>query len=250
MARLELSRKMPSVESTAERDPGKAKSGNRLVAAVLVVCATALVACGSDSETDVEPEKMPAPNAGVYSGTFPCDGCPGIPTTLWLRSDRNYFLEQIYRADGAPEPVTSLGRWTWHAETETLELRGAGPLRVFDRPDLQSLVMQTASPLEHRVTRDPMRGNFDAIITLEGTIDLRSEGTTFSECVTGMRIPLLRGGDYSSFARQYRHVAPPGSPAFVEFEARFRWGDDGAPDAVAIHNFLTVRENGRCRTPR
>ena len=250
MARLELSKKTLSVESTSIRDTEKAKFGNRLVAAGLIVCIAALAACGSDSETEGEPEKLPAPNVGVYSGTFPCDGCPGIPTTIWLRDDGNYFLEQIYQADGATESVTSLGRWTWHTESETLELRGAGPHRVFVRTDRQTLVMQTPSPLEHQVTRSSAPRKFDGTITLEGTISTNSQVDTFSECITGMRIPVSRGGDYASFARQYRRVAAPGSPVFVEFEGKFRWRDDGAPDAIAMQRFATVRTDGRCRASR
>ena len=235
------------MDSTAKRDSGKACSGDALAASIVIACAAVLTACGSDSEPAQEPDRLPPPSAGAYTGTFPCDGCPGIPTTIWLHANGSYFLEQIYQTDGARESVTSLGRWTWQRDTETLELRGAGPPRVFDRPERRSLVMQTASPLEHRVTHNPTRGDFDATITLEGTIEPRPDGATFTECVTGMEVPLLRGGDYSSFARQYRHVAPPGSPAFVEFDAQFRWRDDGTLDAVIIQNFLTVRENGRCR---
>ena len=158
-------------------------------------------------------------------------------------------MEQVYQADGAPEPVTSLGRWTWRADTETLELRGAGPARVFDRPDMRSLVMQTPSPLEHRLTRDSKRPSFGATIMLTGTINTGTQTDAFSECITGMQVPVSRGGDYSSFARQYRRAAAPGSPVFVEFLGEIRWRDDETPDAIVIRRFVTIRADGQCRTP-
>ena len=81
---------------------------------------------------------------------------------------------------------------------------------------------------------------------LEGTIDPGPDGAVFAECITGTRVPVSRGRDYSSFARQYRHIGAGGSPAFVEFEGRFRWRADGAPDTVVIERFITVRPDGQC----
>lgn len=205
-----------------------------------------LVACGSDSNDTASPTRALAPPLGVFSGTFPCDDCPGIPTTVWLRADGSYFLEQLYHADGEQHAVTSLGLWSWALDSETLELRGRGPPRRFTRPDSNTLVMQTPSPLVHRIDREPTRGRFDGTIRLEGMIDFDRGGTTFTECVTGLQVPVSRGGDYSRFAQQYRHVGPGGSPVFVLLDATFEWRDDGAPKQLIVDRFSTIRAEGRC----
>ena len=218
--------------------------------AAALVCAAFLAACSSDPEPPDDIVKVSAPEPGAYTGVFPCDGCPGIPTAIWLREGGYYFLEQVYSANGKQKSVTSLGRWTWQPDSETLELRGAGPRRIFARADRASLVMRTDSPLEHRLTRDGTRGHFEAIIAVTGTLDPNGDVGTFAECISGMRVPVSRGADYSSFARQYRRTIPPGSAAFVEFEGQFRWREDGQPAAIAIRNFLTVRPDGRCNGAR
>ncbi len=206
-----------------------------------------LFGCGADDEAEA-----PLPSAtlpGVYAGVFPCDGCPGIPTTMWLRSDRLYFFEQRYSAESAPRSVTSLGRWSWSADTGTLTLRGAGPARQFARPDADTLLLQTPSPLEHRVTRDRSHGPFNASIPLEGFVEPTAETDIFMECVTGMRVPLSRSLDYPSFARQYRHTGSGGEPVFVEFDGLFRWRDDRSLAGVAMQTFTTIRSNGQCPPP-
>jgi hypothetical protein len=66
---------------------------------------------------------------GTYAGVFPCEGCPGIASTLWLRSDGRFFFRQRYPADNAREAMDaySLGRWSSIADDRAIELRGAGP---------------------------------------------------------------------------------------------------------------------------
>ena len=208
-----------------------------------------LGACG-DSH-DATPE-APAAKVlpGVWVGVFPCDNCPGIDITLWLRPDERFFIEQRYRAmDGegsAPTTAYGLGRWRWNSEERILVLDGAGPDRIFERRDADTLLMRTVSPVEHRLRRNSVSPAFSATIRLSGVARRHGDTYVFEECLTGFELPLDTGGDYTRFRRQYRSVVPRGEPAPVEFEGRFTWAADGAPASLRIERFITIREEGRC----
>lgn len=214
---------------------------------VATFLALLLFVTGCDRTDDADAPGLAEVATGAYAGTFPCDGCPGIPTRLWLRGDGVYFLEQHYpRNDGSSEAVTSLGRWSRAGDDGELELRGEGPLRRFSRQGADALIMQTASPLEHRLVRDPTLGDFDGGVVVEGTITPGRDESIFAECLTGQRLTLARRADYATFARQYRRFGANGAPVFVEFEGKFRWRADGSPEAIEILRFVTIRSDGSC----
>ena len=214
---------------------------------VIRLLAVLLFVSGCDRVDDVETPGLPQGLPGAYTGTFPCDGCPGIPTRLWIRDDGIYFFEQRYAQDDArSEAVTSLGRWTWSGDRGVVELRGEGPVRRFSRSAADVLVMETASPLEYRLSRDPALGDFDGSVVVEGTITPGGGEPVFAECLTEQRLPVARQADYAAFARQYRRLGANGAPVFVEFEGRFRWRADGSPEAIEIRRFVTIRSGDSC----
>jgi len=216
-----------------------------------VVCfAAALVGgCGGDAGDESSTELPATSLPGVYSGVFPCETCPGIPTTLWLRSDQRFFLKQEYTATEEHQAMNaySLGRWSWQAEQQELVLSGAGPERRFTRPDANALVMQTYSALEHRLDRNVGSASFDESILMRGTMRPAGDGMVFSECLTGLAAPVRKGGDYRRFTHQYRSTAARGKPVFVELEGRFSWAADGAPQSVRIERFVTIKADATCR---
>ena len=216
------------------------------IASVLLL---ALVAgCGSEhdnrSATALPPESLP----GVYSGIFPCDGCAGIPTTLWLRPDGRFFFRQRYPVDAmsATDDVYSLGRWDPSTGNDAIELRGAGPVRVFSRPDRDVLLMRSNSEREHRLTRDPGAPEFTATMRLSGMTRILGNDVSFTECLTGFEAPVRKSGDYPRFWHQVRSVGRSREPLYVELEGRFTWASDGAPQSLVIHRFFTVRADAAC----
>ena len=214
-----------------------------------ILVAIALIGGCSDDRPDESPTEVPVASlAGVYSGVFPCEGCPGIPTTLWIREDGSFFIGQEYPgSDGSTATATySLGRWTWSLEDQALVLEGSGPRRIFTRPDANALVMQSASDLEHRLIRDPARPDFSAAIRMTGAVRMSADGVSFEECLSGIVAPIDRGGDYSRFRHQHRSAGGRGKPVFVDLEGRFSWSGDGTVRALTIDRFHTVREDNRC----
>jgi hypothetical protein len=184
----------------------------------------------------------------VYEGVFPCEGCPGIASTLWLRSDGRFFFRQLFAADDAREAmdVYGLGRWSSISDNRTIELRGAGPTRNFTRMDTDTLIMRTDSDLEHRLARDPTSPEFSATIRLAGMMRRVGASVSFTECLTGLVAPVRKNGDFARFWHHYRIAGRSSEPTYVELEGGFSWSDDGALKSLTIERFITVKTDGAC----
>lgn len=216
----------------------------------LAFLALLLGACGDSPDAPPEPPRS-ASLPGVWVGVFPCDNCPGIDVTLWLRADERFFIEQRYRAmegedSSTPTTAYALGRWHWDAGERVLVLDGAGPDRIFERDEADTLLMRTPSPVEHRLRRNAISPAFSPTVRLSGVARRQGDVYVFQECLTGYELPLDTGGDYPRFRRHYRSVVPRGAAAPVELEGRFNWTADGAPASFRIERFITIRDEGGC----
>lgn len=207
-----------------------------------------MVAGCSDGGDGDAPELPEASLPGVYAGVFPCEGCPGIASTLWLRPDHSYFFRQHYAADDVHEAIDaySLGRWSLSGDERTIELRGAGPRRLFLLLDENTLIMRTDSKLEHRLTRDLLAQEFSVTIRLRGMMRTHNDSASFTECLTGLVAPVNKGREFTRFRHQYRSAGGSSDATFVELDGRFSWGADGTPKLLTIEQFITVRVNGAC----
>lgn len=215
---------------------------------VLLFLIILVSACGHDRSGETVDVPSVASLPGVYAGVFPCDGCPGIPVTLWLRSDGRYFIEQRYPAVEGREAMTahSFGRWGWAADEGVLSLKGPGPVRRFARPDGDTLMMQTHSTLEHRLDRDHSASEFSAMVRMVGVARMHNGNASFTECSTGFEVPISKAGDFGRFRHQYRSAGGQGEPVLVELEGRFSWARDGTPGALTIDRLVTVKAEGTC----
>lgn len=204
--------------------------------------------CSRDRDSDFPMELRESSLPGVYAGVFPCDGCPGMPTTLWLRADGRFFIRQTYPETDGREASNAynLGRWRWVAGDRVLLLEGAGPRRTFTRPDRDMLDMRTDSDLEHRLARDTATPDFSATIRMTGMMRKRGNSAMFTECLTGLVAPVNTGREFTRFLHQYQSVGARDEPTYVELEGRFIWSDDGAPNSLTIDRFITVKASGAC----
>src|SRR5688572_21155199 len=76
-----------------------------------------LASCGDPApatDTTVPAKDTLAPVAvnwtGYYTGTLPCADCSGIETTLWVRSDSSFVLQQKYLGRDSI-PTGTFGQW-------------------------------------------------------------------------------------------------------------------------------------------
>lgn len=216
---------------------------------LLCIAAICLIGgCSDGDERRAAPELSEASLPGVYSGVFPCEGCPGIPTTLWLRPDGRFFIEQRYPDTDTRAAFTShgLGRWSWNSTAQLAVLKGSGPDRSFARPDVDTVDMQTDSDLEHRLSRERVPHEFSAVIRMTGIARMRGREASFTECLTGFAAPVTASGDFARFAHQYRSAGAPGTPVPVELDGRFTWTEDGELKALTIERFVTVKDDAGC----
>lgn len=216
----------------------------------LILFVMVLVGGCSDSGDSGPPEELTqASLPGVYTGVFPCEGCTGLTSTLWLRSDGRFFFKQRYPEDNAREAMDaySLGRWSWIDDGRAIELSGSGPKRTFMRLDRDTLVMRTNSDLEYPLTRGSTTVDMSATIRMEGEMRTLGESVSFTECLTGFVAPVVSsGGDFARFRHQYRSAGRPGEPTYVELDGRFSWSDDGSLKSLTIERFITVKADGAC----
>lgn len=91
-----------------------------------LLLSTLLAACSDPSGQEREPPPTtdtvatgPVAWQGYYVGTLPCADCPGIETTLWIRSDSTYVLQRKY-IDRDSLPFGVVGHWS--ISDRTIEL--------------------------------------------------------------------------------------------------------------------------------
>jgi hypothetical protein len=174
--------------------------GASLLLAVLAACSRQ----SSDDEGTTKP--VPPGLPGVYAGAFPCSNCESIAATLWIRDDGRFFWRQSYAgAANAPDDRTySFGLWAWDERAGEVVLQGRGPARRLVPLDADRLELRTASPVQHRLARDPSSPPFRDSAPLEGESTIVGNGATFTQCVTGLAWPVAAAGALKELRRQHR----------------------------------------------
>lgn len=174
-----------------------------------------LTSCGNDpaSTTSTTPgadtaavDIILANWPGYYTDTLPCADCSGIETTLWVRSDSSFVLQQRY-LDRDSIPVGTIGEW--HVvdlpagqEGGLLTVGYAGDKPEFYRYTAEGLLtvdeMGEAfnAPLDYSL--DKLADEIgDAIphMRLSGTFTYMADAQSFQPCGTRFPLPCVGGMD-------------------------------------------------------
>lgn len=205
-----------------------------------------LFGCGGPGAGPTAPENAVPSLAGVYQGTFPCADCPGIEATLWLRADGRFFSRRSYVDDpeAGPDGYNS-GRWRVEPDGRIV-VDGAGPDQVLTRRGPNRLELVTHSRLEHVLSRLEPAPAFADRFQVRAVAEQRGDGYVVTHCSTGLKVPLATGGDFPAFRRQFRSLGRRGEGVYIEFEGRFTWAGNGAPEALHIDRFSTVKRDSSC----
>jgi len=218
--------------------------------------ASALGGCNRDGSGDGAAPTTPMPPTlpGVYAGRLPCSNCAAIVATLWLRPDGTFFLRQIFsdeddRADTATSATYGLGRWHWDEQAAEAVLRSAGPERRLLVRDGDRLDLRVASPLEHVFERDPAAPLFQDRVRLDGESVVTKDGATFTECLTGLQLPVAATGEYRELRRQHRVLNPRGKVALTTIEGYFEavTTDDATRETLVVDRVVTIKPGTACR---
>ncbi|MCG3863965.1 MULTISPECIES: copper resistance protein NlpE [unclassified Photobacterium] len=111
---------------------------------ILATVLLGLVLVGCDQASDKTSSTVPAANGqvtelskaddnaknsldwmGEYTGIEPCADCSGIETSLTLKDDGTYILDQTYQGKET-KPLTTEGKFNWNDEGDTITLNLGG----------------------------------------------------------------------------------------------------------------------------
>lgn len=168
-----------------------------------------LAGCGRNSGEAPALTSQPRDLPGVYVSSMACSNCKVIAATLWVRDDGRFFLRQRYVGDDGAAVETSygFGRWSWDQAAADLVLRGHGPERHFKKLDGERLEF-TSAPAKDVFTRDPRSPAFTDRARFEGESVMTDRGATFTQCVTGLEMPIVSNEPLNELRRLHRSLNP------------------------------------------
>jgi len=210
----------------------------------LIATSLALTACGeAASDRESAPPVDIGTLPGVYAGVFPCENCLATDARLWLRPDGIYFMSQDRRAaeDGEVESTHTIGLWAWDTGDRELVLRAHGPERRFYYAEDTLRMLVPGAP--HMLERDGAGAPFTDRLPLEGQYESSAAAGTFTECVTGLRLPVRDDAAGRNLRRRQRGVSAASRPVWVSIEGHLIYGQ---AEVLAVDRVLAMRPGRGC----
>src|SRR5262245_47938574 len=211
-----------------------------LVSAVLLGCHRG----GGNAPPAVTP--VPDDLPGVYAASFPCSHCKEIAATLWMRADQLFFLRQSYVGDGgtADDASYAFGHWSWDEHAAEIVLYGHGPDRRLKHlgPDRLEWLGNTAAKVTFN--RNPSAPAFADHVVLDGESVVGDHGATFTQCVTGLELPIADEGAFKELRRQHRVLNPAHKVALTTVNAHIV--DAGSGEQLVIDKVIRLKPGAGC----
>jgi copper homeostasis protein (lipoprotein) len=217
-----------------------------------------LAACAAPEVREIPagPRSLPA----TYLGDLPCADCAGLRYHLDLLEGGVYFLRRIY-LDRAPGLVDDVGRWSVAPNGRALELRGAREreerFEIVDEVILRKLDL-AGQPIASHLNYDLKRaGTFDPIepaLSLRGTYAYLADAGAFTECATGLRLPVAQEGDNAALEAAYSRARPaPGAAVLAAVDGRIAMRmpmeGPGPRPTLVVDRFASVSPDASCDAP-
>jgi len=201
-----------------------------------------------------------APLPATFAGDLPCADCSGQRLTLTLRPGGIFLLRQAYVgvAAGKDEHFYELGRWVISQDRTRLILQsGPEAPRQFAITDAGRLSLLGTdgqvirSQLNYDLTRSERVDLIDDTMPLRGMFSYLADTASFTECRTGMRVPVAQEEGYLALERAYLAARrTPGEPLLVTFDGRLTSrpvGEGGTlNDATVVERFDRVWSGETC----
>jgi hypothetical protein len=189
---------------------------------------------------------MPTDLAGVYTASFPCSNCKEIAATLWLRADERFFLRQTYVGDegAAGDASYAFGLWSWDEHAAEVVLRGHGPDRRVKRLDSDRLAWLGNAASKTTLQRDPSAPAFADTVVFDGESEVSDKNATFTQCITGLELPIADAGALKELRRQQRVLNPAHKIAFTTVDAHIV--DSGSGEQLVIEKVIKLKPGAGC----
>jgi len=187
----------------------------------------------------------------LYSGELPCADCAGMTYDVDFRDGNIFFLRTTYRGKASATPQYQFGKWELAANQLTLTMlssRGGRELFTVPNPVTLRKLDTAGKPIQSTLNYDLQRQDvyvpIEPMLRLSGMYSYRADAATFTECLTGITVPVAEEGEYADLKTAYTAARKEsGQSVFVEMSGRIAWRP--APDGARKLNTLVVDKMGR-----
>jgi copper homeostasis protein (lipoprotein) len=146
-----------------------------------------------------------------FSGTLPCEDCPGIRHWLNLLPDKVFHLRTrpLNESDVEGESSDEIGIWDLSADGDTLILHptlGRPSKLLIETPSVLNLIEKRGSEVQSEQPHELYRTEYRSIeprLFLRGKYAKIEDGGVFRECVTGRRLLVADEGENAQLEEEY-----------------------------------------------
>jgi copper homeostasis protein (lipoprotein) len=228
---------------------------SKIVAVVIASLVLAASPIANSAKAPEAPKPIVLSPLTLYSGVLPCADCPGIAYDLDLRDRNVFFLRAIYKdkttGKDSATPQYEWGRWTLDKDKLTLATVGERSTKI-----MFSVVSETTlrkldtaggpiqSGLNYDLVRQAAYVPVEPRLRLTGMYMLKDGVGSYTECLTGVALPVAEEGEYADLKTAYGVARKePGKTVFVEMDGRI--AVRAGMESQAQRNTLVVDKVGR-----
>jgi uncharacterized lipoprotein YbaY/uncharacterized lipoprotein NlpE involved in copper resistance/heat shock protein HslJ len=213
-----------------------------------------------DAAAVPEPGGPLDPLPASFTGTLPCADCPGIDWQVDLLADGSFQLRQTYQHREPANAHDDIGRWAIGSDQRSLILQGgreAPVLLEIRNADTLRLMDRDGRPIESDLPYDLARADVHPLeprLTMRGMYSYLADAGSFTECLTGRRLPVAMVADNAALEQAYLEArSEPGAPLLVIVEGRIALlppmeGPNPVPQLEPLE-FIRVEPEAACPAP-
>ncbi len=195
----------------------------------------------------------------TFSGTLPCANCEGINTKITLLADGTFFSKQVYLGKPAPNQADDLGSWVMSHYGNVLVMQGQNSemryFRVKSTEVIEMLDLEARtifSSLNYSLQR---AGSADLpdleLFPLQGQYRYLADAALFTECKSGLKLPVLSEGDNAKLEREYLALQKePGQELLATLYGHLKLAPSMEEGEQQVPSLLPLRfesvEHGNC----
>lgn len=225
-----------------------------VAAACVVLLNASLLLFGCAPNPPVVEPRAVLPVPASFGGVLPCTDCAGVRTDLRLRADGVVLMRQTFLDRASPDDdLFEFGRWRLRADGRVLLLEfGASTLNfaVLDTDrlaPLDGLGQPLGGGAAHELRRGDDTGAFEQPFRWRGTYRYMADAGIFSECRSGLALPVAQEGASAQLERAYLAARPgpgtgPGTGAELMFTLRGRLVWRPASEGDGLQEMLLVSD--------
>ncbi len=175
-----------------------------------------------------------------------------------LLSNQVFIIASQSKSNNSKEPkiVYQMGRWQFDKNSNQLKLISENSFKpiIFHLVDSETLEVKLANDiitLDEEYKASSSAAAIFPKLTLSGMYQYMADSARFSECVSGIHLPVMFNQDHLALEQAYTAKArQPGEPLFVKIEASIIQQKDIEEHSsrvfVQVDKFLELSESKKC----